>query len=71
MNKKKQKLNFLIKEFEAILTTEIKRDQSIESIINQVVSILENENRDFNLNAIDILRLNTLLNEMEDLNENI
>jgi hypothetical protein len=73
MNKKQklEKLNFLIKEFEAILPIEIKRDQSIESIINQVVSTLENENRDFNLNVIDILRLNTLLNEMEDLNENI
>jgi hypothetical protein len=73
MNKKQklEKLNFLIKEFEAILPIEIKRDQSIESIINQVVSTLENENRDFNLNVIDILRLNTLLNEMEDLNESI
>jgi hypothetical protein len=73
MNKqqKLEKLNFLIKEFEAILPIEIKRDQSIESIINQVVSTLENENRDFNLNVIDILRLNTLLNEMEDLNESI
>lgn len=60
----KQKLNFLIKEFEAILATEIKRDQSIDSIIEQVVSIVKNNS---DLNAIDILRLETLINELKDL----
>jgi hypothetical protein len=62
--KNNAKIEFLIKEFEAILATEIKRDQSIESIINQVRSIVENNS---DLNSVDILRLNTLLNELKDL----
>jgi hypothetical protein len=70
MNKqqKLEKLNFLIKEFEAIIVTEIKRDQSIDSITEQARSIVKNNS---DLNRVDILRLNTLLNEMEDLNESI
>jgi hypothetical protein len=65
---KQQKIEFLIKEFEAIIATEIKRDQSIDSIIEQVRSIVKNNS---DLNSVDILRLETLINEMEDLNESI
>lgn len=61
---KKQKLDFLIKEFEAIIATEIKKDQSIESIIEQANSIIENNSH---LNSVDILRLETLINELKDL----
>jgi hypothetical protein len=70
MNKqqKLEKLNFLIKEFEAIIVTEIKRDQSIDSITEQARSIVKNNS---DLNRVDILRLETLINEMEDLNESI
>ena len=57
---KLEKLNFLIKEFEAILATEIKKYQ----IIEQVVSIVRNNS---DLNSVDILRLETLINELKDL----
>jgi hypothetical protein len=67
MNKKKQKLNFLIKELKAILEIKTKKDQSSKSIIEQVRSIVENNS---DLNSVDFLRLETLINELKDL-ENI